>query len=74
MAWPLVVCVTAEIPARVWKIAVPTGAAVEAGDEVAILESMKMEIPVEAPAAGVIRWLVAEGDIVHPGSGLYELD
>ncbi len=74
MARPLVARVNADMPARVWKLSVLDGAMVDAGEEVAILESMKMEIPVEAPAAGVLRWLVAEGDVVGPGSALYELD
>ena len=64
----------ADIPARVWKLAVSDGAVVAAGDEVAILESMKMEIPVESPPPGLIRWLIAEGDIVHPGTALYDLE
>ena len=39
------------------------GAKVAAGDPVVIMESMKMEIPVEAPADGTItEMLVAEGD------------
>ena len=39
------------------------GAKVAAGDPVVIMESMKMEIPVEAPADGTItEILVAEGD------------
>jgi len=73
MAWPLVARINADMPARVWKLSVLDGAMVAAGEEVAILESMKMEIPVEAPAAGVLRWLVAEGDVVHPGTPLYDL-
>jgi len=40
-----------------------TGAKVVVGDPVVIMESMKMEIPVEAPADGTItEMLVAEGD------------
>lgn len=65
--------INADMPARVWKLAVSDGSTVAAGEEVAVLESMKMEIPVESPHPGVIRWLVAEGDIVHPGTPLYDL-
>lgn len=44
------------------------GDRVEEGDTVCILESMKMEIPVEAPASGVVAELrVTEGGIVQEG-------
>jgi acetyl-CoA carboxylase biotin carboxyl carrier protein len=48
--------------ANVWKITIEDGAPVEAGAVIAILESMKMEIPVEAETAGTVRLAVAEGD------------
>ena len=44
--------VRAEMVANVWKIVVAEGDQVEDGDTIAILESMKMEIPVIAEAAG----------------------
>ena len=44
------------------------GDTVAAGDAVIILESMKMEIPVEAPRAGSVREIkVAEGQTVQEG-------
>ena len=47
----------------VWKVMAGPGAKVAAGDPVVIMESMKMEIPVEAPADGTVtEVLVAEGD------------
>ena len=47
----------------VWKVIAEPGAKVAAGDPVVIMESMKMENPVEAPADGTItEILVAEGD------------
>ena len=47
----------------VWKVMAGPGAKVAAGDPVVIMESMKMEIPVEAPADGTVtEGLVAEGD------------
>ena len=47
----------------VWKVMAGPGAKVAAGDPGGIMESMKMEIPVEAPADGTItEMLVAEGD------------
>ncbi len=60
--------VRAELPAKVWRVAVAVGDAVSAGDTVVILESMKMEIPVLAESAGTVGSLaVAEGDDVQPG-------
>ena len=44
--------VESEVTGNVWKVLLETGATVAAGDVIIILESMKMEIPVEAPVAG----------------------
>jgi len=66
--------VRSEIAGSVWKIEVSVGHAVAEGDVLIILESMKMEIPVEAPAAGVVEALhVAEGDPVKEGQTLVTL-
>lgn len=59
--------IRAEMVANVWKIVVTDGATVEDGDELVILESMKMEIPVHAEADGVVTLKVAEGDVVQEG-------
>ncbi|MGH3094860.1 MAG: biotin/lipoyl-binding carrier protein [Streptosporangiales bacterium] len=60
--------VRAEMVANVWKIVVAEGDAVEAGDTVVILESMKMEIPVLSESAGTVTTLrVGEGDVVQEG-------
>ncbi|MEV0974901.1 biotin/lipoyl-binding carrier protein [Microtetraspora glauca] len=60
--------VRTELTASVWKIVVPVGASVRQGDEIAILESMKMEIPIEAPVSGVVtEFLVEEGAAVQEG-------
>ena len=67
--------VDAHITGTVWKLEVAVGDSVGAGDEVAILESMKMEMPVEAETAGrVAELLVAEGDAVVEGQALVRLD
>lgn len=47
--------VRSEIAGSVWKIEVVVGQSVAEGDVLIILESMKMEIPVESPAAGVVQ-------------------
>ena len=60
--------VRAEISANVWQVHVEPGTTVAEGDTVAVLESMKMEIPVEAPAAGTITTVaVAPSDQVQEG-------
>ena len=60
--------VRAEITANVWQVPATVGQAVTEGDTVAILESMKMEIPVEAPVAGTITQVaVAPNDQVKEG-------
>jgi acetyl-CoA carboxylase biotin carboxyl carrier protein len=58
----------------VWKIVKAVGDDVDYGDTVLILESMKMEIPVEADSAGtIVKLLVGEGDVVDDGVPLVEL-
>jgi biotin carboxyl carrier protein len=60
--------IRAEMVANVWRVLVRPGDAVEAGAPVAILESMKMEIPVESPVTGVVTGiLVEEGAVVQEG-------
>lgn len=66
--------VRTEVAGNVWKVEVAIGQAVAAGDVLVIIESMKMEIPVEAPAAGTVRALrVAEGDPVAEGAVVAEV-
>ena len=65
----------AEIVANVWKIVAREGDQVGAGDVLAVLESMKMEIPVIAQGSGhVSRILVEVGQIVQEGDPLIEID
>lgn len=50
----------------VWKLVVKVGDQVEAGQEVAILESMKMEIPIVSEGSGVVEAILKnEGDFVQ---------
>ena len=52
--------------ANVWKVVAKAGDQVSAGDTLVILESMKMEIPVEAPEAGTVQKVaVEEGGVVQ---------
>jgi acetyl-CoA carboxylase biotin carboxyl carrier protein len=60
--------VIAEVAGKVSKIEARPGVALAADDVILILESMKMEIPVVAPAAGKLLELrVKEGDMVNEG-------
>ena len=63
--------IKAEIAANVWQVVVEEGQMVAEGDEICILESMKMEIPVITEVPGVVRELhvepaqnVQEGDLI----------
>ena len=67
--------VVAEMVANVWKIVVAVGDSVAEGDTICILESMKMEIPVEATAAGTIAEInVTEGGVVQEGDTIAVID
>jgi biotin carboxyl carrier protein len=60
--------VRAHITGVVFQVVAGTGTRVGAGEPILILESMKMEIPVEAPRAGVVRDVrVSEGETVQEG-------
>ena len=57
-----------QVARRLWKIVAHEGDSVEKGDTIAVLETMKMEIPVFAEAAGMISAVLAtEGTIVQEG-------
>ena len=66
--------IRAPITGNVWKILVAEGDPVAVDDMVAILESMKLEIPVEAEQAGTVtRVLVSAGDAVTEDDPMFEL-
>lgn len=66
--------VTAHITGTVWKIQVSIGQAVSAGDTLVILESMKMEMPVEATDSGTVKEIkVKEAQAVNEGDVLVVL-
>jgi acetyl-CoA carboxylase biotin carboxyl carrier protein len=63
--------VTAHITGTVWKIECKVGQNIAAGETLVILESMKMEMPVESPDAGTVKEIrctetqaVSEGDVL----------
>ena len=66
--------VEANITGTVWKIEVSVGDAIEEGDTVVILESMKMEMPIESEDDGTVAEIrVAEGQSVQEGDVLVVL-
>jgi len=63
--------VEAQIAGNVWKIEAEIGAQVDLEDTLLIIESMKMEIPVEAPCAGRVAEIrVREGESIEEGAVL----
>ena len=60
-----------QVPGSVWQVRVAEGEVVQAGDTIAVVESMKMEFPVVAPVGGRI-WRVAckEGGAVAAGQSV----
>jgi biotin carboxyl carrier protein len=69
--------VLSEITGSVWKVVATPGQHVAQGDALVIVESMKMEIPIEAPCAGVVAELsCVEGQPIQEGAtaGYIEAD
>ncbi|QGG94524.1 biotin/lipoyl-binding carrier protein [Actinomarinicola tropica] len=67
--------VRAELSANVWQVRVEVGQTVALDDDVVVLESMKMEIPVGAPVAGTVAEVrVAPEDKVVDGTVLAVID
>ena len=67
--------VEAHITGTVWRIEVEVGDSVDEGDTVVILESMKMEMLVEAEDGGVVREILCEeGQSVSEGDTLVVLE
>jgi acetyl-CoA carboxylase biotin carboxyl carrier protein len=67
-------CVAAHITGTVWKIEVASGDRVSEGQVLVIIESMKMEMPVEAPRSGTVEAIVVvPGQAVEEGEALLTL-
>jgi acetyl-CoA carboxylase biotin carboxyl carrier protein len=67
--------IKAHITGVVFQIVAKPGDTVAAGDPVIVLESMKMEIPVEAPRAGAVKEIrVQEGQTVQEGDTVVILE
>ena len=66
---------TAPMPATVIQVKVEAGAQVKAGDVLLLLEAMKMELPVRAPADGRVTAIHCRaGELVQPGTSLIEIE
>ncbi len=67
--------IRSEVAGTVFQVEVSAGARVSAGDTLLILESMKMEIPVDAPRDGIVaKVAVAEKEVVKEGQVLLVLE
>ena len=67
--------ITAHITGTVWKIEKQAGDLVAVGEAVVVLESMKMEMPVESPKAGkIVELRCSEGQAVEEGAVLAVLE
>jgi len=67
--------IEAHITGTVWKIEVAVGDEISDGDTVVILESMKMEMPVETEDDGVVKEVrCEEGQSVKEGEVLVVLE
>ena len=67
--------VEAQVIGKIFKVVAKVGDVVSSGDEIVILDSMKMEIPVVAPADGTVASInVKEGDAVEVGDVIATLN
>ena len=67
--------IKSEITGKVWKLMAKPGDRVEFEQTIILIESMKMEIPVQAPANGVItKILVQEGEDITEGQDVAVLE
>lgn len=63
-----------QMSAKVIRVLVAAGQAVELGDTLVVLEAMKMELPIRAPRAGIVKSVrCAEGDLVQPGTPVVDM-
>lgn len=67
--------ITASMAGTVLNVFVANGDSINSGQEVIMLESMKMEIPIESEGSGIVKELrVAIGDFVNEGDVLLVLE
>ncbi|MBG9812513.1 acetyl-CoA carboxylase [Bacillus endophyticus] len=67
--------IVASMAGNIWKVLVKVGDQVEEGQDVVILESMKMEIPIAAEFDGTVKEVkVNEGDFVNEGDTIVKVE
>lgn len=67
--------IVAGMAGSIWKILVKEGDEVKAGEDVVILESMKMEIPISVEEDGIVTKVhVQEGDFVNDEDVVVEIE
>ncbi len=67
--------IVASMAGNVWKVLVKVGDQVEEGQDVVILESMKMEIPIAAESGGTVKEVkVNEGEFVNEGDIIVKVE
>ncbi|MGF9858219.1 acetyl-CoA carboxylase biotin carboxyl carrier protein subunit [Priestia endophytica] len=67
--------IVASMAGNIWKLLVKVGDQVEEGQDVVILESMKMEIPIAAEFDGTVKEVkVNEGDFVNEGDTIVKVE
>lgn len=67
--------ITTEVAGRICAIATSAGGSVDNGDDVVLVEAMKMEIPVPSPAAGKIKSILVNiDDVVAEGQAIAILE
>jgi biotin carboxyl carrier protein len=70
-----IIAIKSDITGTVWKILVKPGESVQEDDELVILESMKMEIPVTATETAVVHEVcVIEGQSISEGEVVVTLE
>lgn len=63
--------ITTEIAGRVCALPVDPGQSVSEGDEIILVEAMKMEIPVTAPSSGTLKSILVKiDDVVAEGQAI----
>ena len=66
--------VKSEMAGTMWEMKVKVGDKVKAGQELAIMESMKMEVPLVSPVAGTVsKILKLKDDFVNEGETVFEI-
>ena len=67
--------IIASMAGTIFKVLVAAGDEVQIGQDVVVLESMKMEIPIQAEAGGTVKEVkVEEGEFVNEGGVLVVLE